>query len=388
MYRFKNSKSKLTFLLFPAVFFSIYLVLPAMPKTLAYKYYTQTRFKVYNTVANKLFQKQIPISYVSTKQLQQKIANLQPWAVQQINSDFSNYADASVTNVVNTYNAIPANKFVVMFTIKDGKVQVTKHHLNMNGACDRGLEIYTNIFAYIAKQGYVRDVTFLLRLSDFFGEMPEIANTDFAPILTTSKDLNSNIDKKLILVPDYMSLEDIPKFAPRILNANKNFPWHKKEHKVLWRGGEADVSGFRHRLVAFNEEHPSSIVDAKFVVSSAEYLPPEAQVKAKFLLNIDGHTAAWTRPIWQLLSNSVFVKQNSDLTQWYYAALVPNMHYIPVTSSPELLEISLDKYSDEQLQHIALEGSAFAKDNLMINDMVAYIVHVLKKYEQMQASCN
>lgn len=388
MYIFKTSKSKLTLLLFPAVFFSIYLVLPDMYKTLAYKYYTQTRFKVYNIVANNLFQKPIPISYVSTKQLQKKIANLQPWAVQQINSDFSNYADASVANVANTYKTIPANKFVVMFTIKDGKVQVKKHDLEMNGACDRGLEIYTNIFAYIAKQGYVRDVTFLLRLSDFFGDMPEIANTDFAPILTTSKDLNSNIDKKLILVPDYMSLEDIPKFAPRILNANKNFPWHKKEHKVLWRGGEADISGFRHSLVAFNEEHPSSIVDAKFVVSSAEYLPPEAQVKAKFLLNIDGHTAAWTRPIWQLLSNSVFVKQNSDLTQWYYAALVPNVHYIAVSNEPKILEQTINSYSDQQLQNIAMAGSAFAEDNLMIDDMLAYMVQVLKKYEHMQASCN
>lgn len=353
-------------------------------KTYTYKFCAQMWFRVYNSVALKIWHAPIPISYVIQADLEQKLANPPEWVQQQIAADFANYNDVSVANVQHTFQALPADQLVILFTIKDGKLTVATHDFAMNGACKRGLEIYTNIFNYIAKQGYVKDVTFLVRLSDFFAEDSGIEELNFAPILTTSKDLNSKIENKLVLIPDYMSLEDIPKFTPRILYANKTYPWHNKQHKVLWRGGEADISGFRHSLVAYNEQHPNALVDAKFVLDAGSYMPPEAQVQAKFLLNIDGHTAAWTRPIWQLLSNSVFVKQESALTQWYYQALVPDVHYIAVNNDPAMLEQTLAQYSEEELQTIALNGHNFAKHNLMIDDMVAYIVLALQKYEQLQ----
>ncbi len=112
---------------------------------------------------------------------------------------------------------------------------------------------------------------------------------------------------------------------------------------------------------------------------------PEFQLKSKFLLNIDGHTAAWTRPIWQLQSNSVMLKQNSELTQWYYAALVPNVHFIPVESDPIAIINKIKDYTDEELYKIAKNGSEFAENNLTINDMVAYIALVLQKYERLQS---
>lgn len=353
-------------------------------KTYAYKFCAQMWFRIYNTVALKIWHAPIPISYVIQADLDQKLAQPHAWAQQQIAADFSNYTDVSVANVQRTFQSLPADQLVMLFTIKDGKLTVATHDFEMNGACKRGLEIYTNIFAFIAQKGYVNNVSFLLRLTDFFAEDSGIEELNFAPILTTSKDLNNKIENKLILIPDYMSLEDIPKFTPRILYANKNYPWAKKEHKVLWRGGEADISGFRHSLVAYNQEHPNGLVDAKFVVDAGSYMPPEVQVKAKFLLNIDGHTAAWTRPIWQLLSNSVFVKQESPLTQWYYQALIPDVHFVPVNNDPTMLETTLAKYSDEQLQTIAMAGHEFAMHNLMIDDMVAYMVMTLQKYEQLQ----
>ena len=67
-------------------------------------------------------------------------------------------------------------------------------------------------------------------------------------------------------------------------------------------------------VVAFSEKNPK-LVEAKFAVEQDEFLSPEMQVKAKYLLSIDGHTAAWTRPVWQLFSNSVMLKQDSPITQ-------------------------------------------------------------------------
>ena len=51
--------------------------------------------------------------------------------------------------------------------------------------------------------------------------------------------------------------------------------------------------------------------------------------------------------------------------------------------TPCILQIS-KKYSDAQLLAITNAAQEFAKNNLTINDMVAYLTLVLKKYQALQ----
>ncbi len=350
-----------------------------------YKYYANGISYLYTRFSTKFFDQPYPVGYLSKKDFDAKLAHPAAWIQTQIDRDFSHYSDCSKENVIATYQAFPAKDLVILFEIDNGKLTVIRKDIVLNGTCTNGLKIYTNIFEYLAKKGYVKKLRFLLRLSDFIAHASDQKVADSAPILTTSKDLSESKEQKFILIPDYMSLEEIPKMVPRILHANKLFPWKRKEDKILWRGGYADISGFRHQVVAFGEAHPDSRIDAKFVVEQGEFVLPEMQVKAKFLLTIDGHTAAWNRPIWQLLSNSVVLKQDSPITQWYYAALEPGVDYIPVPNDAHQLEAILSRYTDAQLQAIANHGSDFAKNNLMFDDMMAYIVQVLRTYESLQA---
>lgn len=382
-----NRKPRFLFVAFAIpIMLVAFMALPVVHKSHLFKYYSQLKQRSINKFATAVLQRPIPLSYALEESIQYKLANPAPWAVEQIDKDFSHYTDVSKQNVQATFDAIPANKWVVMFTIKDGKLIINRKDYELNGAQSRGLEIYTNIFQHIAQMGYANDVSFLVRLSDMFVDLVDLQNFNFAPIMTTARDPNSKLDSNLILIPDYMSLEDIPKFTPRILYANKIYPWEKKDNKVLWRGGHADVSGYRQRIVDFSESHPDSIVDAHFAddKNSPLFLLPEDQVRAKFVLNVDGHGPAWTRPIWQLLSNSVMVKQQSDLSQWYYQALQPDVHYIVTSLDPNELEPTLAKYTDEQLRAIAMNGHEFAKNNLLIDDMLAYIIMAVQKYERMQ----
>ncbi len=211
-----------------------------------------------------------------------------------------------------------------------------------------------------------------------------------APILAMVKNLSKVKEKDFILVPDYMNLDDIPnKMAARVLFANTVFPWQSKENKMLWRGGYEDVSGFRAKVVAFSQQHPESMVDAKFAAEKKDFIIPEKQLKAKYLLSIDGSSATWTRLVWQLLSNSVVLKQDSPIIQWYYAALQPGVHYVPFSSAnPEELESRVRAYTDAELQAIAAHGSDFAKNNLMFDDMIAYMVKVLQTYEGLQTKAD
>ncbi len=362
-------------------------------KIFLYRRYTSPKYSLYVKYAQFFLDQKVPIYYISKKNLDYKLTHPAEWIQKQIKGDFEHYQDVSTKNVMATYHTFPASDLVVLFQIENGIVKITKKEgTTLNGSAEYGLKIYTNIFEYLAKHGYVGNLSFLLRLSDFISNASEQQVNTAAPILTTAKDLSKAKEKGFVLIPDYMSLEDIPnKMADRVLFANTVFPWKNKENNILWRGGHADISGFRAKVVAFSEQHPESMVDAKFTDgpdNKKVFLSPEMQVKAKYLLTIDGHTAAWTRPIWQLLSNSVMLKQDSPIVQWYYAALKPGVDYIPVSSDPTQLEIRVKAYTDLELQSIAQHGSDFAKNNLMFDDMIAYMVQVLRTYEGLQTKAD
>ncbi len=366
------------------LFSTIYINNNLYIKTALYRFYYIQQERLHRKIANKFLGLPVPVNYINHDILNKKILNPASWVVSQIDKDFANFRDSSKDAVLRTFDLLPADKLLVLFTVNNGVLSVNKKHNAMNGSCERGVFIYSRIFEYLLKHGYITNVSFLLRLADFFSDPMPYTTADLAPILTTSKDLQRKIDQDLVLIPDYMSLEDIPKFMPRIRQANKIYPWNKKQHKIHWRGGYADVSGFRKSMVKYSIDYPESMIDAQFVVAKKDFVPPEFQLQSKFLLNIDGHTAAWTRPIWQLQSNSVMVKQNSALTQWYYDALIPDVHFIAVNSDPEAVIDKVNRYTDQELYNIAQGGSLFAENNLTIDDMVAYIALVLQKYEYLQ----
>src|SRR5581483_12114072 len=116
-----------------------FLSLPVLYKSHVFKYYTQLKQRTYNKFASTYLELPIPLSYVSKQNLEQKLAHPAAWAVEQIDRDFANYNDASKQNVLATYEAFPANKWVVMFTIKDGKLTVQRKDYELNGAQTRGL---------------------------------------------------------------------------------------------------------------------------------------------------------------------------------------------------------------------------------------------------------
>jgi len=72
----------------------------------------------------------------------------------------------------------------------------------------------------------------------------------------------------------------------------------------------------------FDTEYPPDIFDRfRGIDEALEY---------KYLISIDGETAAWKRPEWIMASESVLFKTTTKFYQWYYDGLVPWVNYIPV----------------------------------------------------------
>lgn len=358
---------------------------PALKTDSIYAWYKGTNY-IYYTFHKIVLNRHNPICYVDDNKVADKIKNPPAWALKQINEDFSHYTQFSPQVIEDTFNIFGPRNMLVKIEIKGGKATITKKDsASLNGAFEFGLSIFKPIFTYAVQKGYIKNVTFLF--TDILTNIPlGCAIENLAPIVAVAKDISRNIDKDLVLIPDWMNLNSWHKLKPRIKAATHTFPWNKKIPKMVWRGGVADVTGSRKKVVEYSESTHSKLVDAKFVYTDedAAFMHPEHHLLYKFQLSIDGHTAPWERPVWQLYSNSIMVKQKSPLIQWYYNAIEPDHHYIEYSGDPYELENIAKKYSDQELQQMSNKARDFIENNLNADDMVAYVILVLQRLEKLK----
>ena len=168
-----------------------------------------------------------------------------------------------------------------------------------------------------------------------------------------------------------------------------NQPWEQKREVAFWRG--TLTRGKRLEVCRFAKERPE-LLDFKLV---GEGIPPDvagefAKIERfldyKYLPTFDGVIAAYPAFQWRLLSTSVTLKQESDEVQWFFRAVKPYVHYIPLKNDLSDLcdQIAWAKAHDEECHSIAKTATVFALNNLMLEDNYAYLFHVLKKYAALQ----
>lgn len=132
--------------------------------------------------------------------------------------------------------------------------------------------------------------------------------------------------------------------------------------------------------------HPDRILQ-RFNNYFSDPLPVQEHLQYKYQLLIDGNSCAYSRAYWQLFSNSLIFKQNSPHIQWFYKALTPYAHYIPVRSDfGDLLEkIQWAKEHDKEAQRISKNAQKFAAKNLKKSDVYFYVYVLLKEYAKIQS---
>lgn len=129
---------------------------------------------------------------------------------------------------------------------------------------------------------------------------------------------------------------------------------------MFWRGADtgysfyvdevwADLPNYypRNYLVQLSAENPE-IIDAKFTGEkmrdhsrddlgmrdySGPWVPIGEHMLYRWLLSVDGWTAAWLRPAWIMASNSVLLMQETNKIEWFYYRLEPKVHYYPVANN-------------------------------------------------------
>lgn len=89
------------------------------------------------------------------------------------------------------------------------------------------------------------------------------------------------------------------------------------------------------------------------------------QLRHKFIISMDGNGATCSRVVVALRSNSVLLKYDSDEVLYYFGALQPWVHYVPVTTDSDVEAImDMELLDPEFFRAIAESGRRFASTYL------------------------
>ncbi|KAJ3654915.1 hypothetical protein Zmor_014067 [Zophobas morio] len=179
----------------------------------------------------------------------------------------------------------------------------------------------------------------------------------------------------------------------RLGKIGNNTAWSDKISKGFFRGSR--TSSERDPLVLLSREKPN-LVDAQYTKNQAWksdadtlHQPPASEVsfeehcKYKYLFNFRGVAASF-RFKHILLCKSVVFHVGNEWLEFFYPALKPWIHYVPVEANAnkenleQLLKFVMD--NDDVAKEIAHSGFNMIWNNLKMVDVFCYWRKLLKKY--------
>ncbi|MCH9634502.1 MAG: hypothetical protein S4CHLAM7_12540 [Chlamydiae bacterium] len=336
-----------------------------------------------------------------------KKSELPSWMHEQITCDLSHYdpEDLKSKRLKEFFKQSNPNEFLIFYQIKDNKVYWTK---NWEGeeSIDR-LRKMTRLLNRVVKKGAIPDTEFILTVHDGLSGN-HLFETMKLPLFGFAK----KIGTMGILVPDPLSDAFARHSRKSIAKANKRlkYAWRKKLEVAFWRGGTTGDKPYeidtwfqlpRSKLALLTKYYPEMIdsgftsfvgidpevkKDMEFNLTPVSWTVHKDHLNYKYLVIPDGNTCTYPRYYLGLFSNSVVFKQESNQIQWFYRALIPYEHYVPVASDfsdlPEKVEWA--KENDDKMKQIAKSATDFVNENLLPQHINTYMGTLLKEYSKLR----
>ena len=273
---------------------------------------------------------------------------------------------------------------------------------------------FVSVFSYLkelVKTHKIADVDFIIYGKDDITENNGIdAEIMKIPAFMMSKDISLPQEKDKLLFPDaYILSSKWSKLIDKITKASEKNTWDSKIDKIFWSGvnsgGFYNLNNFsklpRLSLVMLSKLYPN-LIDARFssfkgsdglqsamkLLFKDEFKPVSEidHLKYKYLISVDGNTCAWLRIPWIMLSNSLLIKQESTKIEWFYPAIKPYIHYVPVNYNLANIFSQLEwiKTHEDQVKKISHNAHEFIISNLMPEHINSHVVIILNEYAKLQ----
>ena len=338
------------------------------------------------------------------------------WMLKQIDYDFQDFNDkiplktveATFQTICERVGATTFYHYRIVDRVLYKYVPLGSHFSNTDTPLEKALK---TLLLY----AQVPDVDFILCPMDGLPE-PYMPSTFFimdsknqAPILAKAKLKET---KYVVLIPDQFSLSNDWLVDVREIQEANHVAWKNKKEIAVWRGGLTDIgqpNGNGHTVLQY-QAYPRFIISKQsiqfpaLVDAGITWFDPEMHsilksegvikgafsitehLRYKYLPVLDGHMCTYPGYQWRLLSNSVCFKQESNQIQWFYSALQPYVHYVPIRNDiGDLVEkIQWARMHDRKVKQISKQARDFALHNLMFEDDYVYLYLVLKKYASLE----
>ena len=178
--------------------------------------------------------------------------------------------------------------------------------------------------------------------------------------------------------------------------AAETWPWDEKLDLAMFRGSR--TSAERDPLVILSRQCPS-IVDAQYTknqawksskdtlgMEPAQEISLESHCQYKYLFNYRGVAASF-RFKHLFLCRSLVFHVGDEWLEFFYPAMRPWIHYIPVPKDADMEELyNLIEFAKEHpdiSKKIADSGATFIKENLTMRDVECYWRDLLRQYTEL-----
>lgn len=306
-----------------------------------------------------------------------------PWMLEQIEEDFSGIETITKEMVEEGFRAFEhLSPMVVRYRIVDNELYRYFTEGESISLDDNNTE---RAIKTITQRTSLPNMDFIISYYDQYPFGPPSKT----PVFVSAKLKNT---PNAILIPDWRSIGHW--WMSEIKEVTKSAcPWENKRSFALWRGGL--TRAVRYDLVKLSLTHPE-VLDARFSSYPSDAAMEEGVLgnrvswkefcSCKYLPYVDGVMCAAPALQSRLLSGSLTFKPDSEEIQWFYRAIKPHVHYVPVKSDlSDLIEkILWAKDHDEECRQIAERACQFAKENLLYSDVLNYFAFVLQRYGSCQ----
>lgn len=326
-----------------------------------------------------------------------------PWMLEQIAEDLAPFQVSGVSisamdQLIAEDHSQGSPKLFVRYKISNHRVEMIDHVSDHPCALPRS-KVIAEALKKLAEAVELPDLDFIVTMHDSLDQeqLP-------APVFAFAK--NPKYSPQIVLMPDFEALEGRKRMIGKVNKANAKYPWSKKINQAVWRGsrtgGDFTLENFlsfpRSKTIELSLKFPE-LINARFgdyafspEVQRQAYapffgdtLPMQSHIQYKYQLLIDGNSCAYSGGFWRLFSNSVVLKQASDSVQWYYRALQPYIHFIPINADMsnlvEMIQWALNH--DAEAEQISTRAQAFAQENLHDFRILQYLHQLLLEYSKL-----
>jgi len=286
---------------------------------------------------------------------------------------------------------------------------------------DKSEALYEDFFVQLCKNRKLPDSIFFINIRDhpilnknLYDSYTSIISREldkkykynkYVPILSVGPSFDT-FDIPLITQDDWLRVES--KYYPDdckngYIDKVEDIKWEDKINKAVFRGSSTgcyiDDKNVRIKASLLSKKYPD-ILDAgitsynrkikknigkpleiiKPTLQKATFMTLQEKIKYKYILNLDGHVAAF-RLGHEFSLKSVILLPKSKYYLWFSSLLEPFVHFVPVKEDlSDLIEkINWCIENDNECKKIAINGYNFYKKYLSKDGIFDYMQNILSK---------